>query len=196
MINKNTRLNMKLTQLIRNIIEESILIEESKKDRFILRRKDLTDDQKQQIIDYLDAHNDGGKTESRFVKSVNGDWNKFNKVSWDEIVDAMNYESRKEKKKRIKSEGINNLEKNEDYIPITVEYDPMVSIDKLNNQTKYQATGNEELVGAYIPLKYDASVFIGKEMSPCRAHWCTTHTDDNRYWKQYTNSGSVLIYVI
>jgi hypothetical protein len=187
---------MKLRELIQDLIQESLLIEESKKDRFILRRKDLTDEQKQEIIDYLDAHNDGGQTEARFVKSVNGDWNKFNKVSWAEIKDAMNYESRKVRKMKIKSEGINNLEKNEDYIPITVEYDPSVDIYDLNKQTKHQATGFEKLVGVYIPLNYEASKFIGKEMEPCRAHWCTTHTTQNTYWKNYTEDGDVLIYVI
>jgi hypothetical protein len=183
---------------IKSYVEESLsLIEETKKERFILRRKDLTDDQKQEIIDYLDKHTDG-KTEAQFVKSVNGDWNKFNRVPWSEIEKILSTVSKTAKKRKVKSEGINGLEKGKDYIPIdNVEIDPSVSVDLLNRECRYQATGDEEFIGAYMPLDWESSKLIASNaIGNCEGQWCTAYQKDDRFWHDYTGKGGVLIYFI
>jgi hypothetical protein len=70
---------MELIEKIRELLEESILIEEGSKDRFILNNKNLTESQKQVLINIFN--------ERRILeKEVN--WNNKN-LTWDDFKDVL-----------------------------------------------------------------------------------------------------------
>jgi hypothetical protein len=177
---------------IRNIIKE-IFVEEAK-DRFILKNGNLSADQKRELIDHLKKYS----YKENLINEKAGGWSNFNKLTWDDILPIINYESSTLKKKKVKSMGINALEKGKDYVPVAkVDLDSTVYIEELNYRCEYEATNEETFEGIYFPLNWEASKVIAKDLKPCRAKWCTAHTESDNFWDSYIfKKEMLLIYAV
>jgi hypothetical protein len=181
---------MELKDLIRGLIEESILIEETKKERFILKNKNITPEQQQQLIDHLNKY--------PHKENMFGDWQKFDKMSWADIDKIIKTDSKTLIKKNVKSKGISGLKK-DDYVAIDkIEYDGTIDIKSLNKQCTYQSNGKEKLQGIYIPLNWEASKLIAsKYVGGTEGAWCTAWQKEDRFWKQYIfGKKCILWYVV
>ena len=71
---------MDLKNMIRNIIEESFLVEEGNKDRFILNNDNLTSSQKETLIKVFDERR-------HLEKGV--DWNNWKKLTFDDFKSTL-----------------------------------------------------------------------------------------------------------
>ena len=106
---------------IREFIRESILTQvnliEEGKDQLIRKIPSLTDDQKEQLIEKY-RHN----TKLDELKDAEGnpviDWNRLNKLTWEDFEPIMSYVSKTKEKQEAKVSGANVLFENDDVVVI------------------------------------------------------------------------------
>jgi hypothetical protein len=148
---------------IRELLEESLLVEE-KKDHLISKSKLMTDSEKEFLIDLYNRRPD-------FEKKFRIDWNRPERLSFNDFKEAITIGSMTELKR---------LKENEDYIKVR-------GLNKIDG-----------LIGAYIPLNYEASKLIASnKIGPCLGEWCTAYPETTKWWNRYTkNDGVVLIYFV
>jgi hypothetical protein len=158
-----------IKEKIRAFVEEQLLIEETRKERFIRKNKNLTEFQQDELIEHLDRYDYKEDIINREIG-----WQNFHKATWTDIQPIIELESKSLKKKRVKSLGINGLTKNEDYVVVNgVEYTP--------NFSTYG-----KLTGVYMPLNHEASQHIAsKYVGGTEGKWCISSNSDS-YWEQYT----------
>ena len=159
---------------IRQFVEEQLIIEEAK-DHLIRKIPNLTQDEKEKLIEIY-------QTNPSLETKVKIDWNRLNDLTWDSFKDVINYQptSSSSLRKAVKNEGISGLTKGKDYI----------TLDKVD-----QVSG---LQGAYMPLTYDASKLIAsKSIGDCEGKWCTAAQRTSKDWNKYIfNDGIALIYIV
>lgn len=144
----------------------SILFE--KKDHLIKRLRNLTDEQKQEVIDFFRKK---PNLENRI------DWNRRD-LTYDDFLEVMDPErnmTKSQRRRLVKSSGIRGLKRGEDYIPLEAP----------------------EGIDAYIPLNYEASKLIAcKDVGSGVGAWCTAWQKSPQYWNQYTDEGNAMIYIL
>ena len=137
------------------------------KEHFIKKLKNLSDDEKKQIIDFYSSKNWNNTLENMI------DWTNKD-LTFDDFKPVLNYVSKSGREKAVKQSGITGLKNGQDYL-------------ELKTDGTYQA---------YRPLNYEASKLIASNsIGGCEGKWCTAYQKDNSYWKDYTKS-NVLVYVI
>ena len=144
---------------------ESLLLE--KKDHLIKRLRNLTDEQKQEIIDFF-------KKKPNLENRI--DWNRRD-LTYDDFKEVMDPKGIKawSQKRMVKSSGIRGLTEGEDYIALDAP----------------------EGIDAYIPLNHEASRLIAcSNLGSGSTTWCTAREGDASFWKQYIEDDNVLIYIL
>ena len=144
---------------------ESLLLE--KKDHLIKRLRNLTDEQKQEIIDFF-------KKKPNLENRI--DWNRRD-LTYDDFKEVMDPKGIKawSQKRMVKSSGIRGLTEGEDYIALDAP----------------------EGIDAYIPLNHEASKLIAcKDVGTGVGAWCTAWQKSSEYWNKYTNRNDVMIYIL
>jgi len=139
-----------------------------KKDHIIKRLKNLSQEEKDQLIPLFQQNNP--KLEGMI------DWNNKN-LTFNDFKPVLNYQSKSGLKKKVKKQGIKGLKPNKDYI-------------ELKNIS--------DVYNAYIPLTYEASKLIAsKAIGGCTGRWCTAYQKTSSYWSDYVVArGITLIYLI
>lgn len=155
-------LNSLPTSLVEDV--ESLLLE--KKDHLIRRLKNLTDEQKQKVIDFF-------RKKPNLENKI--DWNRKD-LTYEDFLEVMDPERNRtwsQKRKLVKSSGIRGLRKGKDYVALRAP----------------------EGIDAYIPLNYEASKLIAcKDIGSGVGEWCTA--SDLDYWDDYGRENIVLIYLL
>ena len=146
---------------------EFLLIE--KKDHLIKKLKNLTKDQKDEIIQKFDQRRD---LENKI------DWNnkKLSYADFSEILSTVSKRGEmKRAKKAVKERGIKGLKEGKDYVEIDVQGD---------------------WVG-YIPLNHKASSIIASDkIGNCEGKWCVASPGVTDHWNRYGHHGINFIYLI
>jgi len=158
-----------------NLLEQFKLLFE-KKDHLIKKLKNLSHEEKDILIDFF-------KRKPNLENKI--DW--LNpELKFDDFKDVMET-SKTERKKMVKSSGIAGLTEGKDYLIFPLD---KLWVDKYNGERNFDLYG-------YIPLNHEASKLIAsKNIGGCEGQWCTA-MNDNKYWKNYTYKGEiVLIYII
>ena len=144
----------------------SILFE--KKDHLIKRLRNLTDEQKQEVIDFF-------KKKPNLENRI--DWNRRD-LTYDDFKEVMDPErnmTKSQRRRLVKSSGIRGLKKGEDYIALDAP----------------------EGIDAYIPLNYEASKLIAcKDVGSGVGAWCTAWQKSPVHWNRYTNRNDVMVYIL
>lgn len=143
----------------------SILFE--KKDHLIKRLRNLTDEQKQEVIDFFRKK---PNLENRI------DWNRRD-LNYEDFLEVMDPKGLRawSQKRMVKSSGIRGLTEGEDYIALDAP----------------------EGIDAYIPLNHEASRLIAcSNLGSGSTTWCTAREGDASFWKQYIENDNVLIYIL
>ena len=139
------------------------------KDRFIKKNKNLTDNQKDEIIKYF-------RKNRQAEKKI--DWNKSGNMTISDFEDIM-MQSKMGRKKKVKcaSIKIKGLTEEKDYI-------------NLRMKTKDFC--------AFIPLTFEAAQkFNTRELGMCSGPWCIGHSDDAYSWNnEVIEQKQVPVYVI
>lgn len=145
---------------------ESLLLE--KKDHLIKRLRNLTDEQKQEVIDFFRKK---PNLENRI------DWNRRD-LTYEDFLEVMDVErnmTKSQRRRLVKSSGIRGLRKDRDYIPLEAP----------------------EGVDAYIPLNYEASKLIAcKDVGSGVGAWCTAWQRSAEHWDEFTDQNDVMIYIL
>ena len=150
-----------------------------KKDHLIKKLTSLTDEQKQQAIDFFNKH-------PNYENEI--DWNRKD-LTWEDF-DAVINKSRDTKsqiKKAVKK-GIEGLQEGEDYIYL--------------GTFKYEGSD----VDAYIPLNWKGSRVLASDQVPpllstvfdgfTGAKWCIAYQKTDQYWNSYTGRGDWFIFLL
>ena len=150
-----------------------------KKDHLIKKLTSLTDEQKQQAIDFFNKY-------PNYENEI--DWNRKD-LTWEDF-DAVINKSRDTKsqiKKAVKK-GIEGLQEGEDYIYL--------------GTFKYEGSD----VDAYMPLNWKGSRVLASDQVPpllstefdgfTGAKWCIAYQKTDRYWNNYTGSGDWFIFLL
>jgi len=138
-----------------------------KKDHIIRKIPNLTNEQKEELINFFDKH---PNYENRI------DWNRWRTLTYEDFKGILEIESKTQKKKSVKISGIKGLKEGEDYI---------------------QLKGLPDDTQGYIPLNYEASKFIASRyVGGIEGRWCTAYQKTREYWEKYTSENIILIYLI
>lgn len=147
------------------IINEGLLLE--KKDHLI-NKLNLTDDQKQEIIDFFSKH---PNLENKI------DWNR-KELSYNDFKDLMTatQSTFRSKLKKVKQEGTSGIPQNE------------YKIIQISNEN----------VTAYVPFTYDASrIIASKYVGGTEGKWCTAQQKSSDDWYSHTGTfKKVFIYFV
>jgi hypothetical protein len=146
-----------LQKLIRDIIEESMLIEEDKTS-VIKKMTQLTRYEQEQLINLFKSKPHLEKK----VKDYNIDWNRYRELSFQDFLPLFEQGSMGAEFKKLK--------KGKDYIEV------------LDNSLK-DVPG---LLGVYVPLNYNTAQVLTKKAGGTKAEWCIGYDGDDRYWYSYT----------
>jgi hypothetical protein len=167
---------MELKELIRGMVEESLLIEEDKS--HIIGKMNLHPKEKDTLINLF-------KTKPHLEKKI--DWNKWRKLTFADFYEVMSHVSKSERKRKVKKLGIKGMKVNKDYL----------EADTSSFTTGADTMESGDLLGAYIPLNHEASKLIASDkVGSCVGEWCTAMNDIN-YWNDYINKDRcVLIYLV
>jgi hypothetical protein len=124
----------------------------------------LTQDEKNELINFF---NKKPNLENKI------DWNNYVNLTFKDFKSVMS-ETKTEKTKKVKSQGISGLKEGTDYLKIKGDYE------------------------GYIPLSWDASKFLAsKYVGGCEGKWCVAYQKDNQYWIEYTlEIGTIFIYLL
>jgi hypothetical protein len=155
-----------------------------KKDHLI-RKTNLTDDQKQIVIDFFTKH-------PNYEKELGTKWNNPEKITWEDFETVINKErsSKSQIKKAVKA-GISGLKEGEDYIHIysgTSKGSPYEIYQPLTWKGSRVLASNQVL-----PDLSDLDVNYGWfgddeniRQNLSGAKWCISYQKTNQYWKRYT----------
>ena len=159
---------MNLQDLPQALIDTTTSILFEKKDHLIKRLRNLTDEQKQEVIDFF-------KKKPNLENRI--DWNRRD-LTYEDFLEVMDPErnmTKTQRRRLVKSSGIRGLEEGEDYI----------ALDAPDN------------IDAYIPLKYEASKLIAcKDIGSGVGAWCTAWQKSPVHWNDYSDEGDVMIYIL
>ena len=141
------------------------------KDRFINKNRNLSKEQKKELIDFF-------KTNRQAESDI--DWNKSHKYSYDQFFDIMaKYRSGRRKVKKFKCQDkLKGLTKDQDYVHVRMK-------------TKEYC--------AYIPLSHDTAQKFNTDrvIGTCQGSWCVGHSSTKDYWTQYVlRDHQVPIYIV
>ncbi len=155
-----------------------------KKDHLI-RKTNLTDDQKQIAIDFFIKH-------PNYEKELGTKWNNPEKITWEDFEAVINKErsSKSQIKKAVKA-GISGLKEGEDYIHI---YSGTSKGSPYEIYQPFTWKGSRVLASNQVPpdlsdldVNYDwfgADEDIKRNLSG--AKWCISYQKTDHYWKRYT----------
>ena len=147
------------------------------KDRFFLKSKILTSDQKEELINF-------SKTHSKFEKMINDEigWYNVHKVSYETFLDIKNRSldtksMKKRKARKLRHKGIRGLKEGEDYINI-------------KTKNPYYLT--------YLPLNYKAAQVIKtSHIGDCIHNGCIGGSQAPKFFKSEGKAKNrVPVYVI
>lgn len=137
------------------------------KEHFIKKLKNLSDDEKKQIIDFYSSKNWNNTLENMI------DWTNKD-LTFDDFKKVLNYTSKSERKKSVAATGIKGLKEGEDYL-------------ELKTDGTYKA---------YLVLNFQASILIASnKVGSCVGKWCTAFAKDISFWKEYSKTHNI-IYII
>jgi hypothetical protein len=151
---------MKFNKLYKMLLPE-------KKDHVIKKLKNLSGDQKEELIAFF-------KKYPNYESKI--DWNN-KELSYKDFKDIMGKVSKTQKLKDVKQKGIKGLEHGVDYI------------DLKTSSKGYDAYMPLTHEGS----KHIASKYIG---AGCEGKWCTAYQKTSEYWDDYTDEGTKFIYII
>ena len=157
-----------INDISQDLIDTTTSILFEKKDHLIKRLRNLTDEQKQEVIDFFRKK---PNLENRI------DWNRRD-LTYEDFLEVMDPErnmTKSQRRRLVKSSGIRGLKKGEDYIPLEAP----------------------EGIDAYIPLNYEASKLIAcKDIGSGVGAWCTAWQKSPEHWNRYTDRNNVMIYIL
>ena len=128
----------------------------------------LSPEEKKILIDFFDSH-------STLENKI--DWNKSNKLTFDDFKYIMMPYRNDKKKETFKQRGISSLIEEHDYITLDL--------------------GKEDYE-AYIPLHWESSTFIASRyLGHCEGKWCVAFKKTEAYWNEYVlQKKRILVYII
>jgi hypothetical protein len=133
-----------------------------KKDHLIKKIPKLTQDEKDELINFF---NKKPNLENKI------DWNNYANLTFKDFESVMN-ETKTEKIKKVKSQGISGLKEGTDYFKIKGEYE------------------------GYIPLSWEASKFLAsKYVGDCEGKWCVAYQKNKESWLEYIFDEKPMIFI-
>jgi len=137
------------------------------KDRFINKNRNLTDDQKKEIIKFF-------KTTRQAERLI--DWNNYRKLTYDDFLNIM-VKFRSGRKTKLRHKNISGLKEGVDYINIVMKTKKFLAYAIMN----YEAS----------------KIIASDRVGPCRGTWCTAHSDSPGHWNEYAiDNNDVFVYVM
>jgi hypothetical protein len=148
---------MEIRNIIRNIIEESLLIEEDKSS-IIKKMNQLSRDEQEQLINLFKSKPHLEKK----VKDYNIDWNRYKDLKFEDFLPLFEQGSMGAEFKKLKKE--------KDYIEVLDK-----DLQKIPG-----------LLGVFIPLNHKAANILAKKAGGNKGQWCIGYDGDDKYWYGYT----------
>jgi hypothetical protein len=162
---------------VKSIVEEHLLVEEDKS-HIINKMPLLHRNERDTLIRLF-------KVKPHLEKKI--DWNKWRTLTFDDFYDVLSHVSKSERTRKVKKMGIKGLKEGKDYL----------TLDNTNFTTGADTLESGVLIGAYIPLTYEASKLIASDkIGSCEGRWCTASNDES-YWHEYVYlDRGILVYFI
>jgi len=149
------------------------------KNHIISQLPKLSPEEKEEVKRYFNAH-------ANLENQV--DWNKSNwgNLTFEYFIqNFINKQSKRAKKKAVKSSGINGLSEGEDYL--------------LVHEREYtKENGDTGIIEGYVPLSYEASKHIAsKSVGSDRitGEWCIAWQKSREYWDSHAEDNFFVIFV-